>query len=383
MRTVLAGITAILTNLFLASVFAFAAPSLVSVKSSELPQLQPAGSLLAYRAGLEREIAACKRTAKKSSQTIVFGNRVLKKRDWCVNAGALMLKFAMESFSFDEFYEKTKHGMLWYKSVGKTGQGDVGFTGYYFPTLTGSRTPDAVNTYPIYKRPPDLVQGTDRKWSQKLPHGKFGPYPDRHAIDGDGVLKNKGLEIAYVSDVFGAFILQVQGAGAIKFADGSSINVNYAAQNGRGYKAIRKVLMERGIDEKYYTIPGMRKYFEEHPDAMMPILYENPSYVFFQETKDGALGATTTPLVPGHSIAIDSSVMPLSGMALIRTEKPVFENGEVKSWESFASFAIAHDVGGAIRGPGRVDVYWGEDAYAEAAGGTMNQTGELYFAVAP
>ena len=123
MRTVLAGITAILTNLFLASVFAFAAPNLVAVKSSELPQIQPEGDLVAYRAGLAREIAACKKSAKKSSQTIVFGNRVLKRRDWCVNVGALMLKFANESTNFSEYFEKTKNGLLWYKSVGKTGQG--------------------------------------------------------------------------------------------------------------------------------------------------------------------------------------------------------------------------------------------------------------------
>jgi len=36
------------------------------------------------------------------------------------------------------------------------------------------------------------------------------------------------------------------------------------------------------------------------------------------------------------------------------------------------------DTGGAIKGPGRADLFWGSGPYAEAAAGHMRHEGELY-----
>jgi membrane-bound lytic murein transglycosylase A len=44
-------------------------------------------------------------------------------------------------------------------------------------------------------------------------------------------------------------------------------------------------------------------------------------------------------------------------------------------------FVLNLDTGGAIRGPGRVDVFWGRGVEAELAAGLMKQPGELYFLV--
>jgi membrane-bound lytic murein transglycosylase A len=39
------------------------------------------------------------------------------------------------------------------------------------------------------------------------------------------------------------------------------------------------------------------------------------------------------------------------------------------------------DTGGAIRGPGRADLFCGSDAYARFAAGHMNVRGRMYFLV--
>jgi membrane-bound lytic murein transglycosylase A len=42
---------------------------------------------------------------------------------------------------------------------------------------------------------------------------------------------------------------------------------------------------------------------------------------------------------------------------------------------------LNQDTGGAIRGPGRADVFWGRGAYAELAAGHLKHTGSLFFLV--
>ena len=44
-------------------------------------------------------------------------------------------------------------------------------------------------------------------------------------------------------------------------------------------------------------------------------------------------------------------------------------------------FVLNQDTGGAIRGPGRVDVFWGRGRDAELAASEMKQLGVLYFLV--
>jgi membrane-bound lytic murein transglycosylase A len=44
-------------------------------------------------------------------------------------------------------------------------------------------------------------------------------------------------------------------------------------------------------------------------------------------------------------------------------------------------FVLNQDTGGAIRGAGRVDVFWGRGNDAELAASEMKQLGDLYFLV--
>jgi membrane-bound lytic murein transglycosylase A len=88
------------------------------------------------------------------------------------------------------------------------------------------------------------------------------------------------------------------------------------------------------------------------------------------------------PLTPGRSIATDSRLFPRGALALIRTEQPVIgEDGAIREWVPFTRFVLNQDTGGAIRGAGRVDLFWGRGTEAGTAAGAMKQEGELYFLV--
>ncbi|HBA59769.1 MAG TPA: murein transglycosylase, partial [Elusimicrobia bacterium] len=47
----------------------------------------------------------------------------------------------------------------------------------------------------------------------------------------------------------------------------------------------------------------------------------------------------------------------------------------------FTRFISTHDTGSAIRGPGRVDLFWGSGATAETEASSMKAAGELYLFV--
>jgi membrane-bound lytic murein transglycosylase A len=86
------------------------------------------------------------------------------------------------------------------------------------------------------------------------------------------------------------------------------------------------------------------------------------------------------PITPGRSIATDSRLFPKGALAFIFTQKPVLDPaGQLIGWTPFLRFVLNQDTGGAIRGPQRVDLYFGTGDSAEASGGYMNSPGKLYF----
>ncbi|HET8563031.1 MAG TPA: 3D domain-containing protein, partial [Candidatus Binatia bacterium] len=80
------------------------------------------------------------------------------------------------------------------------------------------------------------------------------------------------------------------------------------------------------------------------------------------------------------SIATDARLFPKAALAFIMTKKPVLDaTGQLVGWEPFSRFVLNQDTGGAIRGPRRVDLYFGTSDQAGAAAGFMNTLGKLYF----
>ena len=289
-------------------------------------------------------------------------------------------------------FDQIKDGFELYRSVGSNGWGKVLFTGYYEPVISCRRSADATFRYPLYKKPDDIIEvdltqfgenfGKDRLFG-RLTGKKVVPYYSRQEIDQQKVLNGKGLEALWCADPVDIYILQVQGSGKADLGSGELIGILYDGQNGRPYKSIGRYLIDAGaIPKENMSLPAIREYLRTHPDEIPAVLNQNQSYVFFRVDKAPAAGNIGVPLTPHRSIATDYRLFPKGALAVIRTEKPVLgEDGAVKTWVPFTRFVLNQDTGGAIRGPGRVDLFWGQGREAELSAGYMQQEGNLYFLV--
>ena len=264
------------------------------------------------------------------------------------------------------------------------------FTGYYEPVLRGSRVRNAENQVPLYGVPSDLVVvelglfRSDLKGITivgRYDHGRLVPYYTRHEIDRLGLLEDRGLDIAWVADPVEAFFLHIQGSGRILLPDGRYMAVHYAGSNGRPYRSIGKLLIETNeIPKGKGSLAGIVEYLHKHPDGRDAILDYNERYVFFQETEGGPAGNLNVLLTSGRSLATDQQLYPPGALVYIETEVPrVDASGRLLEWESIGRFMLNQDVGGAIRGPNRADIYWGSGEDAGAQAGSMYREGQLYF----
>jgi len=260
------------------------------------------------------------------------------------------------------------------QSPGRDERGEVLFTGYYEIELEGSLVPSARFPYPLYKRPPDLI---DVEANQ----GQAGSYYTRREIDGEGKLRGRGLELFWLRNPVDGFFLHVQGSGQIRLPDGQVQRVHYAASNGHPYSSIGRVLLDEGrLPRDAMSLQGLRRYFRDHPEETTRVLYRNPRYIFFRRVAQGPQGNLGLILVPGRSIAADQRLFPPGGLAFVQLQQPVLNaQGEIIAWRPAARFVFNHDTGSAITGPGRIDLFWGSGAQAEMAAGHMQHTGKLFF----
>lgn len=279
-----------------------------------------------------------------------------------------------------------------YTSVGRDNSGQVLFTGYYEPFLEGRLERDNEYQFPVYSRPADLMTIDLSLFSPRFKGEKIigrhtnqtvVPYYERKEIEDEGILEGKVREIVWLKDQIDLFFLQIQGSGKVYLDNGQTINVHYHGTNGQPYRSIGKLLIDtEKIPRSEMSMQNIRAYLNNHPEEVKNVLNYNPSYVFFKIEKEGPLGYLGVKLTPGRSIALDRRFYPLSGLAFIETQKPIVNgSGQIHDWIKFSRFVLNHDTGGAIRGPGRADLFWGNGTFAEIAAGHMQHTGRIYFLV--
>ena len=264
------------------------------------------------------------------------------------------------------------------------------FTGYYQPVIEASLVPTAEYAYPIYGKPSDLITAeqvtltptpTKEKIVGRVQGESWKPYYSRREIDEEGSLRGRGYEIAWVKNPIELFFLHIQGSGLLQLQDGRRLLVGYAGANGRPYRSIGRLLIDRGkIPREEMSMQRLRLYLTDHPDERSEILTYNERYVFFRFLPEGPLGNLEVPLTPDRSIATDARLFPKGALAFIVSRRPIINTaGQLVGWQPFSRFVLNQDTGGAILGPQRVDLYFGSGAEAEAAAGFMNSQGKLYF----
>lgn len=340
---------------------------------------------------------------KRPERQLTFGKCELPARDYAQSLTELLEKddktvmnLIRQKFKFFEVY-------------GKDEWGEVLLTSYYSPVIKGSRVPTEKFTQPLYRTPKDLTvvdmgsyiekeiiqseedsKGLTAGRMIKDRHGKIYkviPFFSRLEIDRELALKGRGLELAYV-DPIDAFFLQIQGSGVIEFADGTSMSLGYAAQNGHRYYSIGKSLFDiipKDEMSKNKLVHYLKSLTERERNY---ILDKNQSYVFFRELET-KFGQTTygPSVIAKRTVAIDYRVFPMGGVAFLDFLSPqitTYEDLEKFNHDALepeGRFVLAHDSGGAIRGPGRVDLYWGKGEFASYNAGVMRHKGQMWFLV--
>ena len=254
-------------------------------------------------------------------------------------------------------------------------------TGYYEPIMEGSRTPQGAFQTPIYKRPPDLINLVDETQrgtvGQAFTHARktdkgVEPFATRAQID-QGALKDQGLELLYFADPVDVFFMQIQGSGRVKLTDGTVIRVHYDGKNGHPYSSIGRFLIEKGLlAADKVSMGALAKWLRSDPERGKMVMWQNASYVFFRELANdarGPLGAQNAPLTPGRSLAVDPGHHALGTPIYVVAGKMK----HVAKSGTFNRLMIAQDVGSAIKGPERGDIYFGSgDAAGKLAGVTKH-----------
>lgn len=304
----------------------------------------------------------------------------------------VLLSFISRDPSPEELHKKITEEFLVYRAAGRPGNRQVLFTGYYEPEFEGSLQQDNTFRHPLYRKPDDLVEIDLSPFREELKgksivariEGKrVVPYYGRQQIETEKVLRGRNLEMAWLKDPVDVAFLHIQGSGRIALRDGRMLSVGYHASNGRAYMSIGRYLIEKGLMSKEeMSMQAIRRYLAAHPEAVEEVLNQNPSYVFFRKVENGPLGAINVPLTPGRSLALDSRLFPKGALCFVRCRKPVVnENREIIEWADFSRFMVNQDTGGAIKGAGRADIFWGGGSYAELAAGHMRHDGDLYVLV--
>lgn len=278
-----------------------------------------------------------------------------------------------------------------YQSTGSDGRGTVLVTGYFEPILSGAPERTARYRYPLYRVPEETVVVNLGKFREKyknerligrIKNGELIPHYSRAEIDGARILEGRDLEIVWVDDLVELFFLHIQGSGKIRLPDGSIMQVSYAQANGHPYRSVANYLLNKGkLSERELTHQTVKKYLQEHPEELTDVLNYNESYVFFRIT-DGPIGSLGFPVIAGRSIATDPAVFPRGALAFMSARKPIFdEQGNITAWTGFSRFVLSQDAGGAIKGPGRIDLFCGTGEQSELLAGSLKEKGALYFLV--
>ena len=189
----------------------------------------------------------------------------------------------------------------------------------------------------------------------------------------------KGSELAWLGSRFEVYIAHVQGSAKIRLSNGEIRTVGYAANNGHEYKSIVEELVKDGrISSSQISLAAMIAYFENHPDQMPKYTQMNPRFVFFREEEGEPRGSLNEPVTPYRTIATDKSIFPRGCLTFISTTLPKATIGQVVL-QPYRGFALDQDTGGAIRAPGRCDIYIGQGDTAGELAGRIYQEGKLYY----
>ncbi|MBI4217718.1 MAG: MltA domain-containing protein [Elusimicrobia bacterium] len=363
------------------------------MEKSQWPDLTDDGDFDDLSLALEQSLVYCQQLPPETQFS--FGEDSYSLQDM-VQSLEILGEFLQGNPNFGEFKRFLQENFQLYRSLGVGSDNTVTFSAYCSYTIPARLKPDAEFRYPLYARPPGLVdvhaENFDSKRKGERMAGRVEgkdlvPYFTRKEIDSDKILEGKGLEVAWSKSLLDILFLQIQGSGWLE-APGTTetYHIRYAGDNGLPYRSVGLHLIESGaIPKSEFNKAKMIEYFNRQTEERQhDILNYNPRYIFFEvvSATHSSRGSLLVPLTPCRSIATDPKVYPRAALAWIKTLRPKIDGkGNVSGQEPMMRFVLNQDEGGAIQGPGRVDYFAGHDWKAQKMAESLWFKGDLYFLV--
>ena len=263
-------------------------------------------------------------------------------------------------------------------AISDGGQAEGKFTSYYEAVIRASKTKHGAYQYPIYGKPNDLIEINLRDFDAELPNtrlvgriekGKFVPYYNRRNIENSGI---DAPVLMWGDDLVDIHFMQIQGSAVAQMDDGREVRIGFADSNGRKFKGIGSILIEKGqIKREDSSMPKIREWLRANPQKAQDLMAENERFIFQRITNaDGPIGAMGISLSAGRSMAVDNRYIPLGAMMWLDSHNP--DGGKIQK------IVFAQDIGSAIKGVVRGDYFWGHGEEALYHAGRMNSVGKYY-----
>jgi membrane-bound lytic murein transglycosylase A len=324
---------------------------------------------------------------KPDTFSVIIGKDTYSKKQM-LNTSLRLLEIFKSVSDYKKILELLKNEFKIYRAVADDNTNSVTITGYYESEIIVSPTKEKDFIYPLHLKPKDLVKTTnemnvDFDYGRYDENGNLVKYYSTQEIR-EGKIDNQKLEIAYSNHPSHIMLAQIQGSSILRYTNGDYIRVGFDGANGWKFQSVQKILMDCG------EIPSMSfkdfiKYLSSQPqDREERLVNLNPRYIFFAVKDKNTLpyGAIGYELTNDRSIAIDPKYIPLGMVGYMKSKKPVSnENGELTGFKEFSRFVATQDTGSAIRGPGRIDLFFGQGKKAETEASSMKASGEFYLFV--
>jgi membrane-bound lytic murein transglycosylase A len=237
-------------------------------------------------------------------------------------------------------------------------------TAYYEPVLKGSLSKENNQQVALYALPEAALKAglAKQPWWNRSEIENFTQESSPELI---ARLAPGLTPIVWVDDPVEVFFLHIQGSGRIQLRDlpnGPLLRIGFAGHNGHAYRAIGGTLVALGEMQRAEVSANsikawlQQKLQGEKSDRLqaLGVMHSNPRYVFFKRmpepaanTPTGPIGALSIPLTDMASVAADPIHHPLGSSLLIYTER------------LGAQLVQVQDVGGGIKGAGRLDLFTG------------------------
>lgn len=187
---------------------------------------------------------------------------------------------------------------------------------------------------------------------------------------------NKAKADFYVKNLSDVHALALEGAGVLHFENGERLNIEYSGRVKIQYKKIVLKKQKKAV-----------RYAKNRRANKRIVIVKTESKPAFLITNGGPFGSIDVPLTPRYTAAMDREMTPPGSLVYVKSDNSalattVFADGQDEVAKGFESFMLVQDTGGAIKGGGRVDIYFGEGSEGRQNTYSISKTGSVFLIIA-